>query len=418
MSHKATATENNKTLGTVAWCLVIVAVLLAAVFAFEKLSSRLAVSRSEALVQIHLSQNTKSDSDDVRLTPELLAAWSSPYSALRSSVMYEALNESEQTVYRAMEYALYQGYTYVCVDDALVNDRETLIKVLRYLALDSPLLEQNLRYSASDFSYVYEVDVLGLYTVDATLTGYYIRVDNFTEKLWKKKMLALDKARALVAALPKNATSAEKAITLYKTVSQGVEYTEYSSKGNGVQTYLYDALLAGKTNCDGYANALALVLRLAGIESLEKNYIPETDDETGHTWTCFELDGKWYNADATGEAYIPKEALEMQGGLRCGFPDILQRYVPAYAEVYPRCEEALCVPVDAHIQNNLQLTEALVDGFSKHGNRWALVLVDTVDRTTSKNYTQQVANRLHIRFQVRYIQTVDGRTAVFAYTAL
>lgn len=422
MEQQNTSRRWRRVLALIVIGLAVAAALsVAAVFGAWELAAWYTVQQYESTPRIHLSRDAYSDETDVQLTAEELESFTSPYSELRSSMLYESLSQNERYVYRAMEYALYNSYSYVCVDGAWADDREVLIKALRCLSLDSPLLEQNLKYATSDFSFVYAVDVLGLAERDATLSGYYIRVDNFQQAQWERKLTALEHAKTLVGKLSPTLSAEDKAEQLYKMVATGAEYYDYPSAGDKkVHSYLYDALLGGKTNCDGYANALALVYRLAQIECVEKNYIPDTPDEDGHTWVFFELNGSWYNADATGDSLVPKRTPQMRGGFYYAFADVLQTDTPRYAEVYPVCERSLYMPIDAHLKNTTGETfvNAVLDGIDAHNGSWTVILVDSVQKDTLRSQMQKVANTVHCTVTRRLISVIDGRTAVLVYTQL
>lgn len=372
------------------------------------------VRENESMLRICLSADKSIDDSDIHLTGETLATLHTFNDDYRSSIMYSALSEDERLIYRAMEYAMQEGLPYVCVDSKLTSDTDTLIKVLRYLALDSPLMEQNLRYGTSEFSVSYAVDVPLAKDHYANLSGYYIRVNNFNADNWTKKMAALEKAVELVEALPEGASAEDKADVLFRQIAQGAKYFEYpDEEEQQVYSYLYDALITGQTNCDGYANALALVYRLAGIECVEK-----TSEE--HTWVCFSLDGKWYNADATGDGLIPEKSTEWRGGFYYAFADMLQTYTPLHADIYPSCSESLYLSVDAYIDTTADgaLRDAVISGLRAHDEKWALVVVKLFKRSQAKAQLQTVANTLQIRFYPHYIQLADGRYAVFVYKEL
>ena len=79
------------------------------------------------------------------------------------------------------------------------------------MALESPLLEQNLRYESGDFNMYYNVGIEGFYLREAEFDGYYIAVKNFGAELYALKLKAIEKAEEIVASLPKGVTEAEKA---------------------------------------------------------------------------------------------------------------------------------------------------------------------------------------------------------------
>lgn len=401
--------------------LVTVVVTLALFFAWELFYVKPFVKEFEAELHIVLSADSTLNGEDVLFTEGELADRESPYAAYRSSMLYDSLSNSEKLVYRAMEYALEESLPYVCVDRRLITEEEALKDVLRCLALDSPLLEQNLRYGTQEFSVNYPLPTWNIYTMRATFEGYYIRVYNFDETLWQKKMTAVEEAKAIVARLPKELDVEERSVELYRCIAQGAEYLDYPDSENTVQSFLYDALLAGKTNCDGYTNALALVYRLAGIECVEKTYNGDAKkDEAGHTWLSFCLDGEWYNADPTGRSAIPETVTAMKGGLYYGYADILQRHVPIFADRYPKCERGLAIEVDAHIATTADpsLTQTFLDGFNKHNRQWTLVLADAATKEQVQTHVQAVANKLRCNVTTRYVELIEGRTAIFLYTAL
>lgn len=398
-----------------------VAIGLSFVFLVRDVYGDYLVESEERVPRICLSADSKLDEGDVHLTVETLAEWDGVYDDYRSSMMYESLSENERFIYRAMEYAMEADLPFVCVSEHVVSESETLLKVLRCLALDSPLLEQNLRYGSRDFSASFPVDVLGMFERYAELKGYYIRVDNFYAENRTGKLAALEKAREIVASLPKDAEAEEKAELLFREIAQGAEYYDYpKAESRKVHPYLNDALLGGRANCDGYTNALALVYRLAGIECVEKNFVTDEEGVSGHTWLSFFLNGKWYNADATGDSLIPQKAEGMGGGLYYAYPDLMQKHTPMYESAYPACREGLYIKVDDHLTDTsvIKLEAALADGFRARDNRWVLVVVDSYNDKEVKTASQAVANELKIRFYRRKLSLKDGRTAIFAYTEL
>ena len=401
--------------------LVTAAVMVALFFVWDLFYVKPFVTSFEAVPHILLSADSTLNGEDVLLTEEELDVRKSPYAVYRSSLLYDSLSDNEKLVYHAMEYALEESLPYVCVDRRLIAGEEALKDILRCLALDSPLLEQNLRYGTQEFSVNYPLPEWNIYTMRATFEGYFIQVYNFDEALWQKKMTALDEAKAIVAQLPQEMDAEERSVELYRRIALGAEYLDYPASEDTIQSFLYDALLEGKTNCDGYTNALALVYRLAGIECVEKTYNGDAEkDEAGHTWVSFCLDGEWYNADPTGRSAIPETVTAMKGGLYYGYADILQRHVPVFAERYPKCERGLAITVDAHIAtaDDPSLTEIFIDGLKKHDRQWTLVVADAATREEVQRHVQAVANKLRCNVTTRYVDLVEGRVAIFLYTAL
>ena len=378
-----------------------------------------AVEAVESTAHIGLSSGKLfEDSHETIITAQEAAGFSSSASQYRSSLHYNSLSENEQLLYRVLEYAMENGYTNILVDDLLVDDMETLENVLFSLAYDSPLLEQNLRYEVGDFTTYHDVSVLKYFTRSAAFDGYYLCVNNFQPQWWEKKQEALQAAQAVVDALPDGLSPIETAERLYRHVADTVTYTEYpEDSDDAVYPYLYDGLITGKTHCDGYTNALALLLRLAGIENAEKDYAPDDSEEVGHTWNCMEIDGKWYNVDAVGEEYIPNGSTAMHAGYYFAFADALLEYPTRNAEAFPACEESFYMPVDGTFDSSdaSGLPSAIVRGYDRHDDLWALVIITDYDDSDMDYQLQEVANRLWDTVYWMYFPLHDGRTALLVY---
>ncbi len=388
-----------------------------------------AVAEAQAIARVGFSTGTLfKDSEETLFTAEEFADKTAASAAYRGSLHYEKLTEQEKTLYHAYEYALENGYTNILVDDLLIEDPDTLEKVLRFLALDSPLLEQNLRYETGSFTTYYPVDIMGLYERQAAFDGYYIAVKNFDSVFWIKKQEALTKAQTVVDALPNGLSAADKAERLYRWLTTNTTYQMYDdAKNEKVFAYLYDALITGKTQCDGFANGLSLLFRLAGINCVEKMYLPyakaatvandgAASQEVGHTWNFYELNGVWYNADTSGVAHmVPIKETGMHAGYYFAFPDLLQEHTPKYAELYPACEMGLYMSIDAHLKDADGLYEVLKKAYDAHNKEWALVLLDTYTEKKVDSAMQKVANYIKGTIRYRHIPAANGRTALLLY---
>lgn len=379
-----------------------------------------AVDEAEAMLRVAYSTGELfDDSEETILTLAEAAALETEYDAYRSSLHYDTMTEQEQAVYRLLEYAMETGQTNVLVDSRLVPDYERLEEILYCLSYDSPLLEQNLRYEVGDFTTYYDVEVLGIFTRTAQLEGYYLTVHNFDAQWWQPKLEAVAEAQRVVDGLEEGLSELEKAEVLYRHLADKVTYTDYpeDDADDAVYPYLYDGLVKGETHCDGYANSLALLLRLAGIENVEKDYAPE--DEVGHTWNCARLDGKWYNLDATGEDYIPDIQSAMHAGFYFAFPDELLEYetVVANTLAIPACEDSGYMPVDGRFAKSSDsgLVNAVVHGYGRHSNLWSLVTIEDFNEKDLDTQLQKVANRLYRTVYWMTFDLHDGSTALLVY---
>ena len=335
------------------------------------------------------------------------------YAEYRSSLHHDTLTENEQVLYRAYEFAMENGYNNILVDDLLIADQNTLRTVLEFLALDSPLLEQNLRYSYGDFTSYYTVSALnGLYETQAKLDGYYVAVESFEATYWDKKTEALEKAKEIVATLPKEATDEQNAVTLYRYVLENVAYGEEMYPA--LESTVYDALVGGKSQCDGMANALSMLYQLAGIPCAEKMYRPE--EELGHTWVFFELDGNWYNADATPSPDKNPTTEHMIGGYFFAYADNLNTYPTDYASVYPEAADGLYVKVDAVLENcdGDALYRAALSAFNQHYREWCLLIIQDYDEQAAGDQLQDIVDYYMCRSHYYAFELPSGATAFLA----
>lgn len=336
----------------------------------------------------------------------------------RASMFYDKLNDSQKIVYTAFEYAMENGYTNIFVDNKLVENSASLEKILIYFSLDSPLLEQNLKYNIGKISNI---------TVKKNdgFDGFSITVPNFSESLWNYKLLALKEAKQLVKEIPKNVSDAEKAEIIYRMVSV-IEYfdykelttEEYNDWGSEVvYPYLYNALVTGKTLCDGYSNAFSLLCNMVGIPCVEKICDINTGKLTGHTWNYFCIDGKWYNADAMHGDMIPNTDLGIGPGFQFGFSDELQQNIPLFKDEYPISREGLFLKIDEKIEsfnNNAFYKKALI-AYKKHNSNYALIVVEKLDEWALQKQINMLASGIGKSVQFHTFDIIGGKTAVFVY---
>lgn len=407
--------------------LFIASLLLVAVVAFflpqygllDRFFAAPVIAEVEAIPHVGFSTGDLFDNSHEVIVPAAeAAAFPTSGSQYRSSLHYNTLTEGEQQVYRALEYAMETGQTNVLVDDLLVDSYERLEEILYYLAYDSPLLEQNLRYEVGDFTTYHDVEVLDVFTRSAEFDGYYLVVNNFDSQWWDKKQLAIDEAKKVVDGLDKNLSDIAKAEQLYRHIADTVTYTEYPEEDeDAVYPYLYDALVEGKTHCDGYTNALALLLHLAGIENAEKDYFGSEENEIGHTWNCMKIGEKWYNVDAVGEEYIPDRKSDMHAGYYFAFADELLEYETSNPEAFPACESSYYMPVDGRFKKSSDsgLPNAIIRGYDKHDDLWALVVIQNYKESDMDTQLQKVADRMWTTVYWMTFPLHDGSTALLVY---
>jgi hypothetical protein len=93
-------------------------------------------------------------------------------------------------------------------------------------------------------------------------------------------------------------TEEEKAVLLYRSVSQNISY--FSIDYTDYQTSAYNGLMEGVTICYGFADSYNYLLRQVGI-SAELLRGCRAGDRAAHGWSLIQLNGNWYHCDPTWE---------------------------------------------------------------------------------------------------------------------
>lgn len=114
-------------------------------------------------------------------------------------------------------------------------------------------------------------------------------------------------AEAIVDSVPADYDAYQTALYLYRYLTDNVTYYDGDYYAETSRNYLYDSLVTHATVCSGYAEALYYLYNLAGIDCITiSGYISTlrngADVGGGHIWNIAELDGKYYQFDATWDA--------------------------------------------------------------------------------------------------------------------
>lgn len=288
-----------------------------------------------------------------KLLPSAILSYESSYP--KSNFMRAQLSETEQLVYDALLYGAENGYSRVCFS---VDGEVDISKCYAFLACDSPFIETNYTLSISKCTV----------TLSSNEKLYYCVKSSAAEpSRWQKKVLAYAEAQRVVAQMPENCVSSyDKALYLYRYLAKNVEYIsniDYIETGS----FLYDALVGFATNCDGYANALSLLLSLCDIECIVVMGDIAATDGVGHAWNMARLDGVWYSLDATYDSAFAKK--QETGGrifyfltsdtrlsnTSGGYIQEITGYVPACTDTR---YERLFVDVDAAEMSDKALAQA------------------------------------------------------------
>lgn len=368
------------------------------------------VEEAEATPKIAFGKTELSEeSNEVIMTPEEFSEKDIVYDKYRSDYHYSQLSEEEKLFYNMFEYALENSYIYIYVDDLISNDAGQLIKSLKFLALDSPLLAQNLLYETGTFTTYYEV-VSG---VKACLDGNYILVKNFADDIWQTKLQAVKKAEEIVGKMPSGMSELERARYLHDYTVSNVKYRDYGQANEpmleSINPYLYDGLVKGSTHCDGSANMYSLLLNMSNVECMEKMYSGE--DTVGHTWNVAKIDGVWQNVDATASAEEVEDT-ELQKKRFFAFDDRLQKYTPDYSEIYPKVTEGKGFKVNTALSKLERGTfvKTVRAAFSENKEKYAALLVDEYTEKEAERCMQRLADSLNKKVYWYDFEVINGKT--------
>lgn len=335
-------------------------------------------------------------------------AYVSDYAAYSSDVYFQTLADADRQIYRMFQYAMDHALPCVLIDDRLLEQMECSVEeVLQFFSLDSAVVDQNLVYSSTTYTITTTYDHLFSpgRVEEHSVRQIYIR--NFNAENQQKMKQAIQKAQQILDQMPQSLPDREKAAYFYRYLGQNVEYF-IPDRSDETRDYLYDALCVGKTNCDGYANAFSLLCSLSGIPCVEKLYIPQ-GDETGHTWNAIELDGKWYNVDATASDEVLEEPVILS---RFGFSDALQEYICAYTDRLPSCSEML-IPPDCTVTDIDSADMQIRQAFSNTDKEYVLALFPggIIDQDT----LQSIADTLNAGITTRHYTVTDGTAVYYIY---
>lgn len=121
----------------------------------------------------------------------------------------------------------------------------------------------------------------------------------------------------------------EKALALHDYICENVVYSDTSLTA-------YEALVNGRANCQGYAEATGLLYTLAGLEN---HIVRATNKHTDkdHGYVKVKIDGTWYVVDTTADDPVDNSNPTPRHDFFLVSDEILEtRYTP-WLDIYPDC---------------------------------------------------------------------------------
>ena len=347
--------EAKKSVARILSIIIIIAVLLSSGY-FYKQEQDEQIAAWNAEVWFAFSNDVEEFPDEGWLLKEKLENYKPKNDVYNSRVYYEKLNADEKLVYNAFEYALDNNYTFIYIDNSMVFEKERdSMDILNFLALDTPIVQQNLDvwlYEEAGFNLNNEIMHKA---VEREISGIIINVENFSKTRTSQIYEAVEKLKATKIEFPENATDNDKAWAIFDYICEEVVYSESEENATDSASaeekkksinYLYEAVINGATNCDGFANMFSFLCNVNGLRCFEKNSCEIDTEEEGHTWNTVLIDGEWYNVDCTPALEKDRDEKSDAGSklMRFGFSDDMQLQTADYKGMYPECEKGI-IPV-------------------------------------------------------------------------
>ena len=134
------------------------------------------------------------------------------------------------------------------------------------------------------------------YVLDKYLHGREIPSDRLEAiKLYEKT------TEVLKLIVKDSMTDYDKELKIHDYIVSNCEYG-YVDTAKKYAYRAYGVLVNQKAVCNGYAEAMALLLTCAGVEN---RIINGYADDEPHAWNLVSIDGKWYQVDATWDDPLP-----------------------------------------------------------------------------------------------------------------
>ncbi len=330
----------------------------------------------------------------------------SEYKMYSSEIYYSLLNDSEKLIYNSVVYAFENSDVCLFIPESYMpSGAYSLTDILCFVALDSPLIEQNIAFgNQSDTSEITMTDLLGREHTKE-VRGTFLYIDNFTEERLNNKKLAVKKAKEIIDGMPSDITeSAEKVRYYFNALTENSKYVDYDYEA--LPEFLYDALVERGSNCDGFANAFSLICNMSGIPCFEK-MMNGVGGEDGHTWNCVFIDGSFYNADLTGALGADED---MHPETYLFFPDAYSAYSFEYKEVLPECADASLSGFDCAFTNesDAQIVNTLVSAFRGNQSKYVRAFFGNMSESRAERIVEMFFNRTECNIEYYTAEPING----------
>lgn len=200
---------------------------------------------------------------------------------------YDKLDDTQRTLYREM-YAIVSSFAES--GPLTPAPKEALDAAFLALCNDHPELFWLASYSGSHTNLDDEVIAVEF------RPGYSITAEEqpaLTAALESRRDELLN---AMNAALPADASDADRAYYLFYAIIQSTFYDQFTPADQLADQSAVSCLVDGWAVCAGYARALQYLLMSAGIPCSTVN---GTANGMPHAWVLAQLDGEWYHMDPT-----------------------------------------------------------------------------------------------------------------------
>lgn len=198
------------------------------------------------------------------------------------------LNDTEKNGYIKIETAVQNVETQVTINTTLSPAQ--IKKIYEYYLYDHTEVFYmdgvSLGYYHLGANYTYQINFNYKYNGDKT------KIVAMRSQLGKKALEVLGVANGLSTDLEKEKALHDK---LIKLCTYNIEAAQ-NPKSNPESYSAYGALVNSNPVCQGYAQAMKLLLSSAGIKSL---YITGQANGGSHSWNIVQIGGKWRYLDAT-----------------------------------------------------------------------------------------------------------------------